>query len=159
MASEDLLNRYYTRKALIRNPSLELFDALDNLFYADINFCVSQPTITVSESLPIAEVLNDGAEDAVDVSQFPGLKRRQVLSASPIHVDHLVDHSELIGGDFPTSRSLVEMTRNLPPIDIHDIPNDAYDTRYSVSCFLHFSNLETGSGYHLRRHKIEYCQR
>lgn len=135
-ASRETLNRFYTRNALIRNPSLELFDALDNLFCVDINFCISQPVITVSESLPIAEVPNDAAEDAVDVSQFSGLKRQQILSASPMHVDHLIDHSELIGGDFPTSRSLVEMTRNLPPIDIHDIPNDAYDTRYSVSYFL-----------------------
>ena len=135
-ASEETLNRFYTRNALIRHPSLELFDTLDKLFCVDVNFCISQPVITVSESLPIAEVPNDAAEDAVDMSQFSELKRQQILSASPMHVDHLIDHSELIGGDFPTSRSLVEMTRNLPPIDIHDIPNDAYDTRYSVSYFL-----------------------
>ncbi|KAE9555629.1 hypothetical protein FO519_001100 [Halicephalobus sp. NKZ332] len=131
LASAGILNRYYTKNALIRKPCPELLDALDDLFCLDISFCVSQPVITISESLPIAEVLDDRDDDGIDVSQFPGLKRRQILSASPIHVNNLIDHSELIGGDFPTSRSLVEMTRDLPPVDIHDVPNGPYDAHYS----------------------------
>lgn len=78
------------------------------------------------ERVPIAlpSSSTETEEISAVVPEFHNIKKPRIVTAAPIREISDIDHSELIAGDFPTSQSLIQMTKNLPRVETRDIPLD-----------------------------------